>query len=66
MILLIGDRRFYFKESKKTPGGTTLAQSEDIKGLLAFMFTENSKQGKIAKEAMEGFNVDIKAKVESL
>jgi hypothetical protein len=65
-ILLVGHRRFYFKKSEKTPGGTTLLQEEDIDGLLAFMFKRDSGQGKIARDAMEKFNIEIKARAEAL
>lgn len=64
--LLVGHRRFFFKESNKNPGGTTLVQNEDIRGPLAFMFKDGEKgQGKIARDAMRKFNLDIKARMES-
>jgi hypothetical protein len=65
-VLLIGQRRFFFKKSEKTPGGTTLVQNEDIKGALAFLFKKNEGQGKIAREAMAQFNAEIKARAEAL
>ncbi|KAK4039756.1 hypothetical protein C8A01DRAFT_46859 [Parachaetomium inaequale] len=65
-VLLIGQRRFFFKKSEKTPGGTTLVQNEDIKGALAFLFKKNEGQGKIAREAMAQFNQEIKARAEAL
>jgi len=63
--LVVGHRRFFFKESQAHPGWTTLVQDEDIKGLLAFMFEKGEKgQGKIARDAMRKFNEDLKARVE--
>ncbi|KAH6651342.1 hypothetical protein F5144DRAFT_609114 [Chaetomium tenue] len=66
IILLVGHRRFFLKKSETIPGGTTLMQNEDIKGLLAFLFKKNEGHGKDAREAMTKFTEQLKARVESL
>ncbi|KAL2136482.1 hypothetical protein VTI74DRAFT_3501 [Chaetomium olivicolor] len=64
--LLIGHRQSAFEESAKSPGGTTLVQTEDIDGVLYFVFKKKAKQRKIFRESVRRFNLDIKATVESI
>ncbi|KAH6853169.1 hypothetical protein B0I37DRAFT_304524 [Chaetomium sp. MPI-CAGE-AT-0009] len=66
IVLLVGHRRFFLKKSEKTPGGTTLVQNEDIKGLLAFLFRKNEGHGKDMRDSMTKFNEQLKSRVESL
>jgi hypothetical protein len=40
--------------------------SEEVKGVLAFMFRKKAKQGKVTQEAIRGFNRDLKARAEAL
>lgn len=61
--LLYGDHAFRFDPGPK-PGTTTFVHSEEFSGILAFamnLIPQGSKQ----KEGFEGFNRDLKKRVES-
>jgi len=56
---------FRFRPSKTTLGWTTFVQDEEYRGLLAFIMSP-SLGGKKIQRQFEGFNKDIKARVEGL
>jgi len=64
--LVVGHHQFYFKNSTKTPSGTTFVQTEDFNGILAWMFGPTQSYGKKTSAEFKSFNEDLKARVESL
>ncbi len=48
-----------------TPGSTTLVHSEKFTGVLSFLFADGSFAAKKTLLGFEGFNKDLKARVES-
>ncbi|KAI9753351.1 MAG: hypothetical protein M4579_005209 [Chaenotheca gracillima] len=61
--LFYGDHSFRF-EPGPTPGTTTLTHSEEFSGPLTFLM-KIIPQGTKQKEGFEGFNDDLKRRVES-
>jgi len=62
--LFVGEHQFYFKESDKTPAGTTLVQKEDFSGLLSFLQRPGWKFAIQTQGNFEKLNQDIKAAAE--
>ncbi|KAH8660547.1 hypothetical protein BX600DRAFT_438760 [Xylariales sp. PMI_506] len=62
--LFSGTHHFYFNPSKVTPGGTTLVQGENFRGLLAFLMSPTWSFSKNTLAEFETLNVDLKAEVE--
>lgn len=62
--LFVGEHSFQFEPSVKTPGGTRLVQKEEISGLLSFIFREGWAMERKMKAGFEGFNEDLKRRVE--
>ena len=57
---------FRFDASTRTAGGTTFVQEETFMGVMAFMMGPGMPGGKLMKGYFEGFNADLKRRVESL
>ena len=62
--IFVGDHSFRFEPSKTTPGSTTFVHSEEFHGALVTLlkiFPQGTKQ----KDGFDGFNRDLKRRVES-
>jgi hypothetical protein len=64
--LFTGEHTFRFENSKTTPGGTTMVQSEKFSGVLSFLVADGTGFAKTTREGFEGFNADLKKWVEGL
>ena len=64
--VFVGAHSFEFLPSEETPGCTKVVQKEEFSGALSFLVGEDWRWGKTTKEGFEGFNRDLKARVESL
>lgn len=64
--LFSGEHSFRFEPSRTTPGATTFVQAEEFSGILSFLIADGTKFAKTTKAGFEGFNADLKARVESL
>lgn len=65
-LVFSGAHRFEFRPSTTTPGGTTLIQGENFRGLLAFLMKEGWSTTTQTKANFTGFNEKIKARAESM
>ncbi|KAI8186673.1 hypothetical protein KHU50_001292 [Colletotrichum sp. SAR 10_65] len=61
-----GAHSFYFRASEKTPGGTTMIQTEDFSGLLAFLMKPFWGFEKKTLANWREFDADIKKESERL
>lgn len=57
--------RFRFEESKVTKDGTTFVQNEEFWGFV-FWAVNPWLMGRVLKRTYEGFNEDLKGKVEGM
>jgi len=64
--LVVGHHGFYYKPSIITPGHTTFLQEEIWEGIFSWAVSSSLPAGKIAMGVYEKFNVDIKARAESM
>ena len=62
--LLVGKHEFHFSPSKKNPGGTTMIQIENFRGLLAFMFAPGWSGRESTLKNWNEFFADLKKEVE--
>lgn len=60
-----GTHTFLFEASKETPGGTTFVQKEEFEGLLSVVM-HPWLMGRSLLLGYEGFNRDLKKKVEGM
>lgn len=59
-----GEHAFKFQPSATTQGHTTLVQEEVFTGLLSFLVAPTWSMGKQTQAGFEGFNRELKMKVE--
>jgi hypothetical protein len=60
-----GLHTFEFQPSKVTEGGTTFVQREEFEGLMSFLL-QSWLLGRPLVKGYNGFNADLKRKVQSL
>jgi len=61
-----GEHAFRFRPSAFSPGHTVLVQEEQFSGMLSFLVGPTWSGGKKTKAAYEGFNCELKERVEGL
>lgn len=64
--LFTGEHSFRFEPSKTNPGETTFVQAENFSGILSFLIKEGTGFARTTREGFEGFNGDLKRRVEGL
>ncbi|KAI9719966.1 MAG: hypothetical protein M1828_006004 [Chrysothrix sp. TS-e1954] len=62
--IFTGYHSFRFLPSEETPGHTTLVQQEEFSGMLSFLVGPTWSGGKETTANFEGFNGELKARVE--
>ncbi|MCJ1404386.1 hypothetical protein MMC11_007611 [Xylographa trunciseda] len=61
-----GEHAFRFRPSTTSPGHTNFVHEEEFSGMLSFLIGPSWSEGKKTKAGYEGFNRELKERVEGL